>query len=76
MSLNKLKSAKFLSTGDIAQLFGVPESTARTVIDRLGLGTRHCGNRMVPASDLDTLRIGLRAFGYPVPEEGEEPCVI
>jgi hypothetical protein len=53
------------STQDVADMFGVSVETSRRIIDKLGLGRRIGGNRVVLTADLEALRIAFRTLGYP-----------
>jgi DeoR/GlpR family transcriptional regulator of sugar metabolism len=53
------------SSQDVADIFGVSIETARRTIDKLSLGRRIGGNRVLTHDDLKTLRIAFRALGYP-----------
>jgi hypothetical protein len=55
------------TTREIADQFGVPVSTARLVIDRLGLGHRFQRSRIVFAEDFEKLTVAFQTLGYKIP---------
>jgi hypothetical protein len=53
---------------EIADQYGVPVSTVRLVIDRLGLGHRLNRSRVVYREDFDKLATAFRLLGYTIPD--------
>ena len=53
---------------EIADRFGVPISTVRLVIERLGIDHRFPRNRVVFAEDLGKLTIAFQTLGYTIPD--------
>jgi hypothetical protein len=51
---------------EIADQYGVPVSTVRLVIDRLGLGHRFNRSRVVYREDFDKLATAFRTLGYTI----------
>lgn len=57
-----------LSTGEIAEMYGVDPQVVRKVLDRIGLGKRIGRYRVVAAEDVGQVELALRAAGYPKAE--------
>jgi hypothetical protein len=62
-----------LTAQNLAQLYQVPASTIRKLIDRIGLGTRLGHWRIVLPTELERLEAGLQALGYKIPPATEQP---
>jgi hypothetical protein len=63
---------------EVAGHFGVPVSTARLAIDRLGIGHRFNRTRVVYPEDFGKLALAFRVLGYEVPaglQQVEEEAV-
>ena len=52
---------------EVAELYGVPISTVRLAVDRLGIGHRFGRSRVVYAEDFPQLETAFRTLGYKLP---------
>ena len=62
---------EIVSTGDIAERYGVDIQAVRRVLDRIDLGQKIGRYRVVAEADLDTVEVALRAAGYLKPSGRE-----
>lgn len=65
-------TAGIMSTIELAEHFGVPESAVRSALDATGLAKRVGRNRAVHADDLPLVALALKARGHEIRPAGRE----